>query len=459
MKKSVIFIILIIILSISFIAYKLFLPNITLYKGKNYTVNYKSRYSEPGYKAIFHGKNVTKDVVVRGNVNTKKLGKYKIIYSINNGIIPIKVIRKVYVRDLEKPKIELDDNKDIYVCPGSKYKIGLYKAVDNYDGNITSKVKVTLRDDFINYSVKDSSGNYDSITRRIKYDDIIPPKIKLKGGDNVSVYLNESYEDLGYTAYDNCDEDVTPNVKVSSNIDISKTGKYEVSYKVSDSHKNKVEKKRIVNVVERGANGTIYLTFDDGPRMGITNEILDILKEEGVKATFFVTNGGPDELIKREYDEGHTVALHTATHNYSYVYSSADNYFEDLERVHTRVLNITGYDSRIIRFPGGSSNTISKKYSLGIMSYLTNEVLNRGYRYFDWNINCGDAGETTDKDVVYQNVVSHLSHDKVNVILMHDIKPYTRDALKNIIEYGKNNGYLFDRIEQYSDMVTQKVNN
>ena len=164
-------------------------------------------------------------------------------------------------------------------------------------------------------------------------------------------------------------------------------------------------------------------------------------------------------LIKREYDEGHTVALHSASHDYSYIYSSVDNYFNDLKTVHDRVLNITGYDSRIIRFPGGSSNTISRKYQNGIMSYLTKEVLNRSYRYFDWNISSGDAGETTDSHEVVKNVTTKLSHDKVNVILMHDIKSYTRDALKEIIEYGKNNGYTFDKLDEHNEMITQKVNN
>ena len=93
------------------------------------------------------------------------------------------------------------------------------------------------------------------------------------------------------------------------------------------------------------------------------------------------------------------------------------------------------------------------------MSYLTKEVLNRSYRYFDWNISSGDAGETTDSHEVVKNVTTKLSHDKVNVILMHDIKSYTRDALKEIIEYGKNNGYTFDKLDEHNEMVTQKVNN
>src|SRR5699024_8931981 len=128
----------------------------------------------------------------------------------------------------------------------------------------------------------------------------------------------------------------------------------------------------------------IYLTFDDGPRDGTTDVILDILKEKGVKATFFVTMNGNDSLIKRIVDEGHSIGIHTASHKYDIIYASRDNYFNDLEQVHKRIYDITGVDSKLIRFPGGSSNTISKKYSEGIMSTLTKEVLNKGYQYYDW---------------------------------------------------------------------------
>ena len=183
------------------------------------------------------------------------------------------------------------------------------------------------------------------------------------------------------------------------------------------------------------------------------------MKEEGVKATFFVTNNGPDYLIQREYNEGHTVGLHTASHNYSIVYKSVDSYYNDLTSVQNRVKRLTGYTSKIIRFPGGSSNTVSKNYSKGIMTILTKDVVNKGYRYYDWNISSGDAGETTSSSGVYNNVIKNLSKNRSNMILMHDIKPYTRDALRNIIRYGKNNGYTFEKITMSTPMVTHGVNN
>ena len=153
------------------------------------------------------------------------------------------------------------------------------------------------------------------------------------------------------------------------------------------------------------------------------------------------------------------MALHTASHNYSYIYSSVDNYYSDLYSVRERVKRLTGKDADIIRFPGGSSNTISRKYSEGIMSILTSDVLKRGFRYYDWNLASGDAGEFHTADEVYHYVISHLSKERINVVLMHDIKPYTRDALRRIIQYGKENGYVFNKITSKTEMLTQRVNN
>ena len=187
---------------------------------------------------------------------------------------------------------------------------------------------------------------------------------------------------------------------------------------------------------------------------------MNVLKEKGVKATFFVTSGGPDDLIKRAYLEGHSIGLHTASHDYSVVYGSIDSYFNDLKIVSDRVEKITGKKSMIIRFPGGSSNTISKRYTPGIMSFLTKEVVNRGYRYYDWNIDSRDAeGGKFSADEIANFVTSKLSHDKVNMVLMHDIKVVTKDAIGKIIDYGKENGYTFEAITPFTDMVTQRVNN
>ena len=439
----------------------LLLPTINL-KGSRYVeVAYKSEYVEKGYKAKFLGEDVTSDVDVKGKVNTNKLGVYEITYKVKEGLFSKKVVRKVKVVDKSAPVIKLVSNDDIIVCPGSTYKEEEFSAVDDYDGDVTSLVKVVQDKDKITYSVKDKHGNKSTISRKIIYEDKTKPVIELVGSDVSYLYVGDKYNEVGYKASDNCDGDITDLVKVDNNINNNKVGEYKVTYTVSDKANNTYEVVRRVIVSKRDSKGTIYLTFDDGPKYGTTDVILDILKEEGVKATFFVTGYGPDELIKREYDEGHSIALHTASHDYSIVYQSVDAYFNDLGRVSDRVKRITGEETKIIRFPGGASNTVSRRYSPGIMSTLTTEVLNRGYRYYDWNVSSGDATSDprVNSDVIYNNVVSRLSKDRVNMVLMHDVKPYTRDALRRIIRYGKENGYTFDKITMATEMIRQRVNN
>lgn len=431
-------------------------PQINLSGGSKIIVNYKAKYSDKGYTAKHFGKDITSSVKVVGDVDTSKLGTYKITYDVGSGFFHKKVVRKVVVKDTEKPKINVSKD-DIYVCPGSKYKSLKVKASDNYDGDLSKKVSEEVLKDKVVFSVRDSSGNERVVSRKLFYEDKTAPKIELAGSSEVNICVNEDYQESGYTVTDNCDSKITG--KVIGSVDKNTVGEYNLTYEAVDKAGNKGKASRKVIVSDSDKPGVVYLTFDDGPNPGTTDVILDILKEEGVPATFFVTGYGPDELIKREYDEGHTVALHTNVHDYGRVYASDDAYYNDLEAIHNRVLNITGYDSKFIRFPGGSSNTVSRRYSSGIMSRITQGVLERGYKYFDWNVSSGDAGGTTDPNQVYLNVINSLRKDRVNNVLMHDSKAHTRDAIRNIIKYCKENNYEIKRIGNCSTMVTQRVNN
>lgn len=441
-------------------------PKFELKGGKNIEIKYGEKYKEPGYKVTKFGQNLNKNVKITNKIKNK-VGTYDVIYKVKIFGITFSQTRTVKIVDLEKPVITLNGNTNVLICPNSEYQEEGYKAIDNYDGDITEKIKITKKDNIITYFVKDSSNNEAKVTRKIIKEDKTSPSINLKGNKAITLYLGNTWKDPGYTANDNCDNDITNKVAISGSVNTNKLGTYKITYTVKDSSQNQTTVQRTVKVISKptnsgsssGKKGTIYLTFDDGPKEGTTNVILDILKEENVKATFFVTNSGPDYLIKREYNEGHTVGLHTASHNYSIVYKSVDSYYNDLKQVQDRVKRITGYESKIIRFPGGSSNTVSKNYSKGIMSILTKDVLNKGYKYYDWNISSGDAGETTSSSGVYNNVIRSLNKNRANMILMHDIKPYTRDALRNIIRYGKNNGYTFEKITMSTPMITHHVNN
>lgn len=464
------------IVAVLFISLTLYLlsPKIYLDGKKTVVIDYGGNYKEEGATGKFWGKNVTSDIKKSGSVDTSKVGVYEIKYNIKKMFFNVTVTRIVKVVDTKKPVIELTGNIEVNICPKGSYQEEGYKAYDEYDGDLTDKVKITTGDDKITYKVLDSSNNSYEVSRKLNKIDNDKPEITLSGGSNYYVKLGSTYKDPGYKAIDNCDGDLTDKVEVSGKVDSSKEGKYSITYTVNDSNKNKTTVTRVVNVSKKtdinsgeSRSGVIYLTFDDGPSSATTETILDILKEENVKATFFVTNSGPDSLIKREFNEGHTVALHTASHNYGKIYSSVDNYFSDLEIVLNRVLKLTGQKTNIIRFPGGSSNTISRHYDGGtkIMTTLTNEVLNRGYRYYDWNVDANDAGtcsksSVTDKKAcVYKNVVNNLSKSRANIVLMHDIKYHTRDALRDIIKYGKANGYTFSAIDENVKMVRFNVNN
>ena len=434
-------------------------PKLELKGDNSLVVNIDGVYEERGARATYQGKDISESIKIEGEVDTHKSGTYKLKYILKKFIYKKEVTRDVIVKDIEEPKIELKGELEAHVCPNKTYEEEGYTAIDNVDGDITSNVKSEIIDDKVTYEVKDKEGNVGTASRTLIFEDIEKPKIELSGSSNYTVYLNAKYTDPGYKVTDNCDADLNSKVKVTNNVNMNKVGTYEVTYEVTDEAGNTSTIKRTVKVVARPKGGTIYLTFDDGPNEGTTNKILDILKEEGVQATFFVTSSGPDYLIKREADEGHTVALHTSTHNYAKVYSSVTNYFNDLNVIHDRVSRITGIDSKIIRFPGGSSNTVSRNYSKGIMSTLTKEVINRGYHYFDWNVDSNDAGGANSSSAVYNNVIRGLSSSNLNVVLMHDIKSQTRDALRDIIKYGKENGFTFSKITMDTPMVRHGVNN
>ena len=441
----------------------LLFPKIRLDGDNEVTIAYNQVYKELGYKAKILFKDITNKIKVDSNLNTSKIGKYKINYYLEYGLFNINKSRIINVIDNIKPEIITEDI--INVCPNQAVPEIEFKAIDEYDGDLTNKVIKNSFDDKIILSISDKSNNKTVKEVVIDREDRTPPEIKLNGSDTIYLGVGASYVEPGYIAQDNCDGDITDKVQVSGSVE-TYAGTYQLIYSVSDSSANKIEVTRTIiirnySLYNSGTigNGVVYLTFDDGPNEGTTNVILDVLKEQGVKATFFVTCNGPDYLIKRMYDEGHTVALHTATHDYGYIYSSVDNYFNDLNRVSERVKNVIGVESKIIRFPGGSSNTTSRKYQLGIMTTLTGMVLDRGYRYFDWNVDAMDASTARSSSDVYYNVINNLSMNRANVVLMHDVKGITRDAIRNIIKTAQSQGYTFARIDMDTYMVRHGVKN
>lgn len=445
---------------IIFLLIYLFIPFFKLKGKREITLEVNNEYKENGYLTN------AKVLEVSNNINTSKLGRYIVLYKYKKYNKIKETIRVVNIVDKTPPELDLIGNLEINNCSKSYQEEG-YAAFDNYDGDLTQKVEKEIKDGKIIYKVKDSSNNITTKERIFSNIDKEDPIIKLKGS-SVNLKINNKYVEQGYTVTDNCDDDLTSKVEITNNININKEGTYEVIYKVKDKSGNESKEVRKVTVytpkkcfssVSNGKPGVIYLTFDDGPSTKNTARLLDILKEENVKATFFlIDKTNTDYLIKRMYDEGHTIGLHTASHNYKYIYSSTTNFIKDIEKIQEKVARITGEKSSIIRFPGGSSNTVSS-FNPGIMCTLSNMVIEKGYHYFDWNVSSGDAGSKRSKKNTYRNVTNNLSKNRANVVLMHDIYDSTVDAVKDIIKYGKDNGYTFEKITMDTEMYTHYVNN
>lgn len=204
--------------------------------------------------------------------------------------------------------------------------------------------------------------------------------------------------------------------------------------------------------------GVIYLTFDDGPGSE-TPRLLEILDKYDAKATFFVVNTPFASTISQIAASGHTLAMHTATHDFEKIYSSEEAYFEDLDKIESVIEEYAGYRPSILRFPGGSSNAVSRQYSEGIMTTLTQRVEEEGYVYQDWNVDSDDAGSATTAEEVVRNVVRGCSPRTSSVVLMHDIKSYTVDAIEEILIWGQTYGYTFEAITTDTPAVHHTVQN
>ena len=227
---------------------------------------------------------------------------------------------------------------------------------------------------------------------------------------------------------------------------------------------NKVSEKKTAESKTTTSNGKsiAYLTFDDGPS-SITNSVLDILKKYNVKATFFVINSGSynKTTLQREVNEGHTIGLHAYDHNYAIAYKDDNSYLDGIDKLRAKVKADTGFDSHYIRFPGGSSNTISKRYSKGIMSRITKTAKQRGYKYYDWNVDDDDAGRARTADDCYNNVVRELRPNRSNIVLMHDFGTNKKilEALPRIIEYCQKNGYTMLPIDDNTPEIHHGISN
>ncbi len=369
-----------------------------------------------------------------------------------------------------RPDMKLTGEAEITVPLGSEYTDAGVTAILHGE-DVTDQMQETDNVDMETPGTYEVTYTYDgglvpySISRTVTVTDQTAPEITLNGDEIIYVTDFDEYEEPGATAVDNNDGDVSELITISSPMQLDDNTE-EVTYSVQDAAGNMAQITRSIVIDDTPPDDhVIYLTFDDGPSSDVTVEILDILKENNIKATFFILNYTEDKIpiLQRMIDEGHTIGIHGYSHEYNEIYTSEDAFMESINKLADKLKEDTGYEAFCLRFPGGSSNTVSRHYSTGIMSRLVKLVEEEGWMYFDWNVSSGDAASNTvPTETIISNVESELDPDSNdNVVLMHDTsyKTTSAEALQSIIDYGKENGYSFYPITRNTPEVHHGVAN
>lgn len=376
-----------------------------------------------------------------------------------------------FYEDHTAPYITLYGEKNPTLEKGTDYDATTlgYVAVDNFDGDLTQSVQAVEEDGRVSYTVTDSHGNSTTVYREVTFVDTLAPEITLIGGEDYDHPAHREFVDPGVEVLDLGDGDLSAQVTVTGTVDNRMIGDNVLTYTVTDSAGNVATATRTVHVVPdtdppevTAEDKVIYLTFDDGPGP-YTEQLLDILDKYDVKVTFFVTDQFDKyiDMIGEEYRRGHKIAIHSLYHDFYDIYSSVDAYFEDFDAMQQIIVDQTGEATTLFRFPGGSSNTISS-FNPGIMTRLAEEAKERGYYYFDWNVTSGDAdGVDRTPEEIAETCIREISENYYNysVVLQHDIKDFSVNAVEDIILWGLDNGYVFRSLEESSPEVHHGINN
>ncbi len=438
------------------------MPQIKLNGSSRVVIEVFSQYSDAGATAKIRNEDLTAQIKTSGKVDTEKVGMYIIEYTVAHGDKVSKILRTVEVVDTVAPQLTLNGAAKQTVSKIELFSDAGAVAADNYDGDITANIKsvTAKRSDTeyeIVYTVSDSSGNKAQASRILIIKDIVPPVITILGGSGDTIPLGSSYIERGATANDDLDGNITLRIQSSGSVDVNAAGTYFITYSVTDNAGNTATAKKTIWVYNPTDHNLsrVCLTFDDGPSTDNTVKILDILKQYDAKAIFFILNYSAEKLpiIQRIIAEGHTIGIHGYSHDYAKIYASEAAYMNNINSLREKLYNDTGYLTYYTRFPGGSSNSVKKGVSI---NQLINRLNNDGFRYYDWNVDSGDAsGNGIPSSKIAANTISALKQGRTNMVLMHDYytKKTTPEAVRQILEYGKSKGYVFESINEATEQI------
>ena len=438
-------------------------------RGAEFTVDSGVEYDDADIKAYFKipftNMGLPLELERLGYVDVNTPGSYEIVYVASFMGVPHGQRCVVTVVDTQAPTIDLKVDPDYRADWLKGYVEEGYTATDGADGDLSDKVKVKRLDGAVEYTVSDSAGNTTSVVRNIDYQ-LNCPSIRLNGAAELCLCALPWYTDPGFTAVDAQGNDYSDKVKIEGQVDSDTAGEYELVYSLENDFGDTVSATRLVKVlmqdpgrITEPEEKTIYLTFDDGPGP-YTDTLLDILDAYGAKATFFVTGAYPEyaRCIKRAYDAGHAIGVHTFTHWYGRVYSNEENFFQDFLATQDLIYEQTGEYTQLYRFPGGSSNTASF-VNYGIITRLSQSLENMGYRYFDWNVNSADAEGAAGASAVAGNIIRGCSGKHCAVVLQHDIKGFSVYGVEKVLQWGQENGYSFKALDTTSPGMHHHIAN
>ena len=378
------------------------------------------------------------------NVNNKQAGRYQIKYLYKKYIFKL----EVYIEDKSAPIVEVISKK--ILMNTSLHPMALIQSIHD-----DSSVNVRFKEDYVfdtpktykvTLVVEDSYKNITEVSTYVLVEEKDVQAPIVTGNHKLFVLMDDEI-DLRKGIIVEDEFDLYPSITIDdSELNIHKVGEYNVDYYVEDQSGNKAVFNRSVEVLSRYddrptlSDGikTCYLTFDDGPSVN-TPLILDILENYGIKATFFVTGTSLKDFhyIKEAYLDGHVIGLHCFNHDYEYVYKSLKNYVKDLNIIKEEVYQQIGIYPSILRFPGGSSNLVSKKYNTGIMKRLTKKVIDLGYQYYDWSCINGDGENVKTVKGLIKKAKDEVQGKEDIMFLMHDSASCvnTVEALPDILDY------------------------
>ncbi len=455
MKRFVIVFILFIVIFVVSVLYNT-LPRLELNGSKNMVISYRDTYHEAGVIVKNANDDYVSKVKIDSNVDTKVIGSYYVDYSLKIGRKTLRVRRNVRVVDDVSPVIKLKGEQIVQVSLNDVYEEPGYKAVDEYDGDITDRVEVIGEVDTSNYGeyvltyrVTDNSNNKVEVNRIVKVIDEEAPKFVCDSDYSAFVLGADSV--IGCSAIDNFDGDITDKIKVEGSYDVNTKGIYKVIYRVSDDASNEASIEHNIVIYDNKEDAVAFLTFDDGPT-SITPKILDVLRDYDVKASFFVSpqkNTDNYKYISEELESGYEVGIH-GYHDTEELYSdfgSFKSYFKEMQSLLKRE---TGRDIFIYRFPGGSK---SKNLRLSVFNEISSYFDDLNVVYYDWNIDSMDSSSLTitSDEIIKSTLMQVINCSSREITLLFhdsDTKEQTVKALPSIISVLKDMNYQFKTISE-----------